>query len=60
MALTVNPNRCPQNHVCPMIPICPVDAITQNKSGLPIIDEEKCIECAKCVNYCAMRAVERK
>ncbi len=23
MALTVNPNRCPQNHACPMIPHLP-------------------------------------
>jgi len=60
MALTVNPNRCPQNHYCPMIRVCPTDAISQNSSGLPIIDEEKCIECGKCVNYCAMRAVEQK
>lgn len=60
MALTVNPNRCPQNHACPMIPICPVNAISQNRNGLPVIDEEKCIECGKCTRYCAMGAVGRK
>lgn len=60
MALTVNPNRCPQNHHCPLIPICPVDAISQNQYGLPLIDEEKCVECGKCTNYCAMGAVEKR
>ncbi len=60
MALTVNPRRCPQNHYCPMIRVCPTDAISQNSSGLPIIDEEKCIECGRCVHYCALGAVERK
>lgn len=58
MALSVNPNRCPQNHQCPMIWVCPSNAISQNPQGLPIIDDEKCTECGKCTRYCAFGAVE--
>lgn len=57
MALTISPLACPQNHRCPIVPICPVGAISQNGYGLPVIDEEKCIECGKCVKQCPMRAV---
>ncbi len=58
MALKVNKNACPQNHRCPIIMVCPLGAITQNGNGLPIIDEDKCTECGKCIRYCPMRAVQ--
>ncbi|MFR6635328.1 MAG: 4Fe-4S binding protein [Alistipes onderdonkii] len=48
MALTVDNLRCPQNHRCPLLTVCPVGAITQSGFGLPVIDPEKCIECGKC------------
>ncbi len=57
MALTISARQCPQNHRCPLLHVCPVDAISQNGYGLPVIDETKCIECGKCVKYCGMRAV---
>lgn len=57
MALKVNPHLCPQNHRCPMIPFCPVGAISQDGFGLPVIDDEKCIECGKCARICGMGAV---
>jgi len=60
MALTISPLACPQNHRCPITMICPVGAISQNGYGLPVIDEEKCIECGKCVKQCPMRAVISK
>jgi ferredoxin len=60
MALTVNPHACPQNHRCPMIQYCPVDAISQKGYGLPVIDEEKCIHCGKCAKICPMGAVVSK
>ena len=60
MALTISPLACPQNHRCPNIQTCPVGAISQNGYGLPVIDEEKCIECGKCVKQCPMRAVINK
>jgi Fe-S-cluster-containing hydrogenase component 2 len=60
MALTINSDTCPQNHSCPMLRVCPVGAISQDGYGLPIIDEEKCLECGKCTRYCPMGAVQKK
>ena len=60
MALNINPLACPQNHSCPIIRVCPVDAISQVGYSLPIIDESLCIECGKCAKYCPMRAVVSK
>ena len=59
MALMINETKCPQNHRCPMLRVCPVDAITQNGIGLPAIDKDKCIECGKCTQFCPTRAVEK-
>jgi ferredoxin len=59
MALTINKTRCPQNHRCPMLRVCPVGAISQDGFGLPIIDEAKCVECGKCTRYCPMGAVHK-
>ncbi len=57
--MNINPKICPQNHICPLIKICPVDAIQQDNTGLPIIDEEKCIKCGKCAKQCPKHAVEK-
>ena len=57
MPLIIDKNSCPQNHSCPMIPHCPVSAISQEGYGLPKIDADKCIECGKCIKICGMRAV---
>ncbi|MDD3921407.1 MAG: 4Fe-4S binding protein [Eubacteriales bacterium] len=61
MKLTINPNRCPQNHRCPAIRVCPQKAITQRGFfSLPVVDQEKCIACGKCVHYCPMGAIQMK
>lgn len=57
MQITVNKNLCPQNHRCPSIRVCPVGAIEQSGNGLPTIDQEKCIQCEKCVKFCPMGAI---
>ncbi|MEI6132898.1 MAG: 4Fe-4S binding protein [Bacillota bacterium] len=57
MQIIVNKASCPQNHRCPAINVCPADAITQEGNGLPVIDQEKCIQCEKCVMYCPMGAI---
>ncbi|MEF9924589.1 MAG: 4Fe-4S dicluster domain-containing protein [Muribaculaceae bacterium] len=56
MAIIIDSIRCPQNHRCPLIKLCPVQAITQEGYALPVIDNKKCIECGKCVNKCPMGA----
>lgn len=60
MEIIVDKNRCPQNHKCPAVRVCPVGAITQNGFGLPAIDQDKCIKCKKCVMFCPMRALQAK
>ena len=37
---------------------CPVDGIAFNDAGDPVINEDKCIGCDKCVKICAVNALE--
>jgi electron transfer flavoprotein alpha subunit len=37
---------------------CPVDAITMDEAGVPIILADKCIGCTKCVKVCPVQALE--
>lgn len=55
--LMVNKNRCPQNHPCPSVKVCPVGALMQAGFEAPTADQEKCIRCGKCVKFCPMRAL---
>lgn len=55
--LVVNKSRCPQNHACPAVNVCPVGALTQKGYAAPVVDMEKCIRCGKCVRFCPMRAL---
>lgn len=55
--LKVNKARCPQNHSCPSIRVCPVGALSQKGFSAPIVDQDKCIKCGKCVKFCPMRAL---
>jgi Fe-S-cluster-containing hydrogenase component 2 len=60
MKIIVNKSKCPQNHKCPSIAVCPVNAIAQeNIYALPIVDNEKCIVCGKCMKYCPKGAFEK-
>lgn len=56
-SLTVNTSRCPQNHPCPSIKVCPVGALSQKGFKAPDIDSAKCIKCGKCVKFCPMKAL---
>ena len=49
---------CPHDHVCPLIKLCPVMAISQGEDGYPIVDQSKCIRCQKCVRSCPMKAMK--
>ena len=55
--LSVNSALCPQNHKCPLVAACPVEAISQNGFGLPQIDADTCIECGYCSTHCPKQAV---
>lgn len=58
MKIIVNKDKCPQNHPCPSVRVCPVDAIIQKGYKAPTIDYDKCIKCKKCITYCPMGAFE--
>lgn len=59
MDIIVETRRCPQNHACPAIRVCPAMAIKQNGYEAPVIDQEKCIKCKKCVMVCPMGAMRQ-
>jgi electron transfer flavoprotein alpha subunit len=37
---------------------CPVNCISMNEAGEPVVDAEKCIGCLKCVKVCPAQAIE--
>lgn len=57
MILAVKKSRCPQNHSCPSVKVCPVGALLQRGNEAPTVNMEKCIKCGKCVRFCPMRAL---
>ncbi len=54
--IIANKEKCPQDHPCPLIGVCPVGAISQRGFNAPEIDQEKCITCGLCVKNCAYGA----
>jgi Fe-S-cluster-containing hydrogenase component 2 len=59
MAITVNKARCPQNHPCPAVKVCPVQALVQEGYKAPTVDTARCIECNKCTRLCPMGALQQ-
>ncbi len=59
MQMQVDPSKCPQDHRCPAIKVCPVQAITQDGHALPVISEDDCIDCGECIDYCPLGAFVR-
>ncbi|MHB1152490.1 MAG: 4Fe-4S binding protein [Eubacteriales bacterium] len=57
LKLVVKTNKCPQNHPCPSVRVCPTDALSQKGYSAPVVDLEKCIKCGKCVKFCPKGAL---
>lgn len=55
--LIVVKERCPKNHPCPAIKVCPVNALQQKDYDAPTVNYDKCIACGKCSNFCPMNAL---
>ncbi len=55
--IKISNTRCPQNHRCPAIDVCPKEAISQKGYSLPVVDMDKCITCKKCISFCPMGAI---
>lgn len=58
--IKITSERCPQNHACPLVRVCPKQAITQEGFNAPKIDVAKCVECLICVNKCAYRVFSKE
>ncbi|WP_372773732.1 4Fe-4S binding protein [Mangrovibacterium sp.] len=57
--ITIIKQRCPQNHFCPVMRICPAGAISQRTPfEAPSIDQTRCTNCGKCAKYCAFGAFQ--
>lgn len=55
--LEIRKEKCPQNHKCPAVNVCPVGALSQKDFEAPTIDYTKCIRCGKCANFCPKKAL---
>ncbi len=60
MSVQVLVERCPQNHPCPSVGVCPVGALSQERFEAPSVDEDQCTDCGRCVAFCPLRAIRRK
>ncbi|HIZ56166.1 MAG TPA: 4Fe-4S binding protein [Firmicutes bacterium] len=56
-SVKINRQKCPQNHPCPSVKICPAGALSQDGFQAPDVDPEKCIGCGKCVRFCPKQAL---
>lgn len=56
--LIIETTKCPQNHLCPSVRICPKQALTQEGMKAPIIDYDKCIACGICAKSCGKQALQ--
>lgn len=50
--------KCPQDHICPLVKKCPENAISQEGFKAPKVDQEKCIRCMVCVKTCPHKVFE--
>lgn len=57
MKLSVLTHRCPQNHPCPSVKVCPAGALSQQSMEAPSVQQSKCTACGKCVRFCPMGAL---
>ncbi len=58
--LNIIVEKCPQNHKCPAVNVCPVGALSQEDFRAPTIDYTKCISCGKCSDFCPKHALVLK
>lgn len=55
--LRVIAEKCPQDHPCPSVRVCPVGALSQVEFRAPGVDRDKCIRCGKCAAFCPKKAL---
>ena len=51
--IQIREDYCPKNHHCPVISVCPFEAISQETPfSPPQVDEELCTNCGQCTYAC--------
>ena len=60
MAISIITDRCPQDHKCPALGICPENALSQKGFNAPAVDEKKCTECGTCIDFCPHQVFQKK
>lgn len=57
--LKLDLQKCPANHKCPAVGVCPVHALTQEDSNhAPEIDYNLCVACGACCRVCGKQALQ--
>ena len=58
MAVTITASLCPQNHKCPAVDVCPVEALSQEGLLAPEVDADLCTDCGECAKTCPTGALK--
>lgn len=58
MPILIDEQKCPQDHACPALKVCPAGALSQNGYDAPAVDQKKCLECGACSNFCPKGALQ--
>ena len=58
MSIQVVKHRCPQNHPCPSVNVCPHGALRQSGFEAPEVLEDNCTDCGQCVVFCPTGALK--
>lgn len=57
--LVLDLQKCPANHSCPAVKVCPMEALSQRDSmSAPVIDLQKCVACGACIRICGRKALQ--
>jgi ferredoxin len=58
ITIRIEESKCLQNHACPVIDICPAEAVSQKDTrSMPVINDMKCAGCGICTVICGYGAI---
>ena len=57
--LILDLQKCPANHSCPAVKVCPYNALSQEDNNhAPVIDYNLCVACGACTRVCGKQALQ--